>query len=354
MKRRSGTSGRAYGRWVVVGEPRELAHGGHLRARYLFRSLVARTNALAFYRPDHKALPQMLRQPWNWLPGANVAAAEFLPHSALPLIRRLMHLRVLDLHDHPVLHAELLGLPLSIAEKRDQERLTAENLEAFDRIVVVNDPFADLVGIPAERRITISNGTDTTVVRPGEWPSQPAVGMVSVADPGKGIETLIAAVRLARLQHPDAELRLCLSGVGRQSQAYLAALRKAIAHEPWISITAVPYAELAGFLATCTVLAIPLPPGLWDAASPVKLFDGMAGGRPTVVTPRLEMARVIREHDAGVVARSDSEEDLASVIADVLGDEGNARRLGSSARQAAEQHYDWRILSDRLAQSVLD
>lgn len=353
MKRQEDSSKRTYGRWVVVGEPRQLAHGGHLRARYLFRSLIARTDALTFYRPDHKALPQILRKPWNLLPSANVAAAEFLPRSALPLIRRMMNLRVLDLHDIPVIHAELLGLPLSAAEKRDQARLTTLNLEAFERIVVLNDSFADLVDIPADRRITISNGTDTTLVRPGPWPSQPTVGMVSVADPGKGIEGLIEAVRITRAELPDTQLRLCLSGIGRRSAAYLAALRRAIKREPWISVTSVPYANLEGFLATCTVLAIPLPPGLWDSASPVKLFDGMAAGRPTVVTPRLEMSRVVREHEAGIVARSDAVEDLASSIAGVLTDESYARRLGLNARRAAERHYDWQTLSDRLAESVL-
>lgn len=56
------------GRWVAVGVPDKVTHGGSLRARYLFRSLIERTNALAFYRPDPSVIHRMLRRPLHLLP----------------------------------------------------------------------------------------------------------------------------------------------------------------------------------------------------------------------------------------------------------------------------------------------
>jgi glycosyltransferase involved in cell wall biosynthesis len=102
---------------------------------------------------------------------------------------------------------------------------------------------------------------------------------------------------------------------------------------------------------TVTVL---LPPGAyWDVASPVKLFDSMAAGRPVVVTPRLETARVISEANAGLVAASDRAEDVAAAMAAVLADPERAAEMGAAGRRCAETTYDWRVLSSRLADAVL-
>src|SRR5688572_2041531 len=126
------------GRWVAVGVPDTVTHGGSLRAQYLFRSLIERTDALAFYRPDPSVMfHRALHRPLHLLPGVNVAAAELLPLVTVPIARRLTRLRVLDLHDLPVLHAEALGARLTGREARAQQRLTDANIDAFERIVVV-------------------------------------------------------------------------------------------------------------------------------------------------------------------------------------------------------------------------
>lgn len=339
-------------RWMVVGRPGRITHGGSLRARYLFETLVARTRACSIYRPDHEAIRELIRHPSALLPGTNVAAAELLPNVTLPAVRRLYHLRVLDIHDHPVLHPSALGFPLTASAAQEQERLLRANLEAFRKIVVVSETLGELAGIPRSRRLVLGNGTDPRLIRPGPWPTVPSVGIVSVAARGRGIETLVEAVRLVRRDVPDISLRLCLSAYDEASRDYLAALQSAL--PTWTTVTSVPYRELETFLATTTVLVVPHPPGAsWDAAPTVKLFDYLAAGRPVVVTPRLEMARVVRAEGVGVVADGDAAEDLASAIAAVLADEAAAIRMGALARTAAVERYDWRILSSQLADEVL-
>jgi glycosyltransferase involved in cell wall biosynthesis len=345
----------AGGRWVVVGRKDELSHGGSLRAHYLFRSLVERTEALSMYRPDIRALPAIVRKPTNMLPGANVAAAELIPGVALPMLRRLLRMRVLDLHDHPVLHAQALGLPLPADEARSQQRLTDANLAAFERVVVVSDLLGDLANVPPNQRIAIPNGTDTSLIEPGPWPLRPTIGLISAAAPGRGIELLIASARLVRERIPGLELRLCLSASEPASRSYLDALRRTLAADSWVEVApAIAYARLGTFLAGCTVLGVPHPPGAsWDAAPPVKLFDSMAAGRPIVATPRTETARILRETDSGAAAASDSIEDLANALATVLAADDRMRELGANARRAAEGRYDWRILSNALADAML-
>jgi glycosyltransferase involved in cell wall biosynthesis len=90
-----------------------------------------------------------------------------------------------------------------------------------------------------------------------------------------------------------------------------------------------------------------------DVATPVKLFDSMAAGRPVVVTPRLEAAQIVTTHRAGLVAASDDVDDVAGAIARLLQDRALREELGANARRAAVQQFDWRLLASALASALL-
>lgn len=341
-------------RWAVVGVPETSAHGGDLRARHIFGELTHRTNALSFYRPDMTMLLRAVHRPMSLIPGVSIAAAELLPQATLGVAAKLTHLRVLDLHDHPVFQADAIGFPMSPEERRRQERLTASNLGAFERIVVVSESFADLAGVPERQRLAISNGTDTRAIAPGPWPSQPTVGFISGAAPGRGIELLIEAVRILRVDAPETRLKLGLAATGEASARYLVELQRNVGRNPWVDIETVGYDRLGPYLADTTVLVIPHPPHPYiDSALPVKLFDSLAAGRPLVVTPRIETARVVRDANAGLVAPSDEPAAMAAALLEVLENPALAHRLGENARLAAETKYDWRILASRLADEIL-
>jgi glycosyltransferase involved in cell wall biosynthesis len=102
------------------------------------------------------------------------------------------------------------------------------------------------------------------------------------------------------------------------------------------------------------VLAVPHPPGAYmDVATPVKLFDSMAAGRPVVVTPRLEAAQIVTTHRAGLVAASDDVDDVAGAIAWLLQDRALREELGANARRCAVEQFDWRLLASELATALL-
>jgi glycosyltransferase involved in cell wall biosynthesis len=63
---------------------------------------------------------------------------------------------------------------------------------------------------------------------------------------------------------------------------------------------------------------------------------------------------VIERHGAGIVSRGDTAEELADALVRVLADEELARRLGAAARQAAERQYDWAVIGERLATTILE
>lgn len=262
---------------------------------------------------------------------------------------------LIDLHDHPGQQAESLRIPLTPETRRDLDRLFDRNVAAFARLVVPSGSFGGLCQLPDDRILVVTNGTDSEHVTPRPAPAEPVVGMVSGAAPGRGIELLLSAMSRVRAEIPDATLRLALTATGPASARYLRTLALQVRErDPWVTLTDVPYRQLATFLGDTAVLVIPHPPGPYmDASTPVKLFDAMAAGRPLAVTPRFETRRIVEACRSGVVAASDSPEDLAEAILQLLRSEPLRGQLGANARRCAVERYDWRVLSAGLADAIL-
>ena len=339
--------------WIVSGVPEETPHGGPLRAHHLFAELTRLTGARVVPQFGGRLLPSALLG-WH-LQRARLASTQLIRPSVLRILRTRLQPAALDLHDHPTLHLDALGLSPDSARRRSLDDIVARNVAAFRWIVVQSARFADLAGIAPSQRLTIPNGTDTGHIRAGPLPAEPVVATLSGAAPGRGLELLVEAGRLLHEDRPEAALRLALAVTGPASRAYLDRLRRETAGLPWLEISEVPYPRLSEFLAGVRIIALPHPPHpYWDAILPIKLFDGLASGRPLATTPRTETANLLRAEGAGLVADGDRPEDLASAIGRLLDDDGLARELGERARQAAETRYDWRILSANLARALLE
>jgi glycosyltransferase involved in cell wall biosynthesis len=341
------------GSWIIAAvPPGSGASGGSIRAHAIFAALARRTGAAITASGDGRGLlRELLRRP---VPGTRLASAQFISPRALRVLSPVVRPAVVDMHDAPVLHAEALGVPFDEASRRRVDALVAENVRRFDCVVVTSEAFADLCRIPNAKALVIGNGTDTAAIRPAPPPSdRQVVAFASGAAPARGIEALIEAMRRIRAAGQSAELAMALSATGERSAAYLRELRQAIANDKWIAISNPPYASITTFLAEASVVAIPHPPSTYyDVIQPVKLFDAMAAGRPVVVTPRMETARIVEQADAGIVA-GDAIDDLAGALVEMLDAPERAQRLGRNGREAAVREYDWRSLSERLADSVL-
>jgi glycosyltransferase involved in cell wall biosynthesis len=287
-------------------------------------------------------------------PRPHLAASEKLRDAMLDAALALTDPVAVAVYDDPVAQSRALGVGLDPTWLDELARRQRRNAEAFRWLVVPTFSFAELAGLDLARVVVGGNGTDTSRVRPGPWPDVPCVGIFSAAAPGRGLELLVAATRLARRRVPELRLRMWLVSTGAATDAYLGELRASVAGEPWVEIGSAPYDELGRAAALATMLCIPHPPNEYmDVALPVKLFDSLAAGRPLVVTPRTETAAIVAGRSVGVVAADDSEEALAAAIAGLAEDPALARRLGAAAREIAEREFDWRVVGDRIAHEVL-
>lgn len=347
-------------RWVVLRDPDRIRWGGDLRRRHLLTSLAEQTGAEVVEDWSAGTLDAAIGRAGGgphriWGARPSVASAEFLRDRLLTTLRRRRsHAVALDVHDDAVLQHDALGLALSPERVDELRRLARQNLDAFAWHIVQSRSFAALPGYDPRRCIVAGNGCDTDHIRPRPFPTQPMVGYVSGAAPRRGTETLIEAARLARSQVPDLRLALWLVATEEAGQRYLDGLREQVRHDDWITIGPAPYADLGDVLGQASILCVPSPPHPYhDAVLPIKLFDSMAAGRPLMVTPRTEMAAVVRDREAGLVAADDGPDAFAAGLLALLSDPTRAQRLGANGRRAAVEAFDWRLIGDRLASDLM-
>jgi glycosyltransferase involved in cell wall biosynthesis len=284
-----------------------------------------------------------------------LAVTEQPPESVFPWIRKNTDPVAVAIYDDPVLQTRAFGLPIDPGQAAEIGRLRRLAMRTFRWHVVPTASFAELAGLDPARVIVGGNGTLSDEVRPGPWPSEPSIGFVSGAAPGRGIEPLIEACRLLRSSWPDLRLQLWLVATSPSGAQYLADFRVSVRDDAWISIASVGHDQLGDALAQATILCIPHPANDYmDVALPVKLLDSMAAGRPLVVTPRLEMAAIVERTGAGLVTTGDTPADLADAFDRLLRDSALAHRLGAAGRDAAVREFDWRVVGDRVATEILD
>jgi glycosyltransferase involved in cell wall biosynthesis len=332
--------------------------GGDQRRAHIFKRLAERQQATVVN--DWPTFQRRVRGPrWRaWLPRRgrrpHLAASEMAPPSWVRQIVALADPVAVAIYDDPVAQARALGIQLSDERAAELQRRRKLNEDAFRWHVVPTRSFAEAHGLDLDRIIVGRQGTVAAHVRPGPWPELPTIGMVSGAAPGRGIEMLIEASRLARAQVPDLWLHLWLKATSPAQEAYLDELRSSVAADPWVDIGSAPYDQLGPTLATATVLVIPHPAVEYmDVILPVKLFDCLAAGRPLVVTPRRETVAIVEPNGVGIVSRDDHPASLAEALVQVLADPALARRMGAAARSLAEREFDWAVLGDRIADEIL-
>ena len=344
--------------WMVMRAGRGRGWGGEIRRARIFERLAERTGATVV--DDWPTFQRAIRgRRWQaWLPGRrprpHLAASEGASPAWIDRIVALSDPVAVAIYDDAVAQAQALGHSLTAEREAELRLRRRRNEDAFRWHVVPTAAFAEAHGLDMDRIIVGGQGTVASHVRPGPWPTSPAVGMVSGAAPGRGIEALVAAMRLVREEVPEAKLFLWLITTSPADHSYLDELRASVARDEWIEIATAPYDQLGPTLAQATVLAIPHPDiEYMNVILPVKLFDSLAAGRPLVVTPRRETVAIVEPNGAGLVAADDTPASIAVPIARLLADEALARRMGAAARSLAEREYDWGILGDRIADEIL-
>ena len=136
-------------------------------------------------------------------------------------------------------------------------------------------------------------------------------------------------------------VKLVIAGQGPHRDA----VTRAAAENPDIvDIGYLPKSDLAGLAARslATLCPIETHANRDEGVAPLKLFEGMAAGRPVVASDLPFQRDVVVDHCCGLIFEPGDASGLARAVARIAEDRIAAEAMGRRGRQAVESLYDWR------------
>jgi len=198
---------------------------------------------------------------------------------------------------------------------------------------------------PDCKTLHLSNGVDTQVfgpnnATPAAWEVLGKNGRCIALYAGlhglaQGLELLVDA---AASLPSSANLEMVLLGDGPTKRPVVDRVRaRQIPRVRFLG--ARPHAEMPAILAAADVLLVPLLRYI-PGAVPSKLYEAMATGRPVVLIGEGEAARIVREHDAGIVVAPGDLPGLVQALSLLSSDPDLRGRLGGNGRAAAVRFFE--------------
>jgi len=225
-------------------------------------------------------------------------------------------------------------------------------LRAADRVVVLGRCMHRKVlekGIDPSRVVHIGVWSDTAEIRPvdrqtnpyrQEWKLGDAFVVMYSGNFGIGhdVATMLGSAEALRSDH---SIRFAFVGGGKKKAEVEAFVRERDLSTAVLADYQ-PRAKLDASLSLADVHLVSLLEGLEGCIVPCKLFGAMAAERPTIFigSPESEIARVLTEHQCGIVVRQGDVAHLSEVIRSLAADRAQARMLGERARRALHLAYD--------------
>ena len=172
------------------------------------------------------------------------------------------------------------------------------------------------------------------------------VGFVGTLKPWHGLPVLADAfIQLHRL-NPAA--RLLIVGDGPEREALSSSLAAHGLTDAVHFTGAVTPEEIPGWLASMHVAVAPYPALDNFYFSPLKLFEYLAAGLPTVASRIGQVMELLREGETGLLVTPGDATSLCSTLARLRADASLRAQLGANGRAYVERHHTWDAAVARL------
>jgi len=229
-----------------------------------------------------------------------------------------------------------------------------------DRIIAVSKGVMDVLlkrGCPRSKVVLIENGVNIEMFSGSVEPSLveqekkrwgiplsvPVVCYVGAIRPWQGLETLIEAAPI--IGRNLEEVRFLIVGGGEG----LADLKRTAVEKGLSSMFtftgAIPYERVPLMIALSNICVAPFV--RMRAASPMKVYEYMASGKPVVVS-RIPGLEFIEERKLGLLVTPGEPQELARALIRVLKDPSFARGMADRAQQYARDNCSWSAVARRI------
>ena len=245
-------------------------------------------------------------------------------------------------------HFEVTKNPIwkavSWREYKTIARLERRYLEQADAVLTVSDTdretFAKIV--PRSKITTVQTGVDVEYFRPAPDKEKPDVmvftGSMDWMPNEDGILYFVAEVLpLIRREISGAQLVI----VGRSPSARV---RELAAQDSHIQVTGT-VDDIRPYMDQAAVYVVPLRIG---GGTRIKIFEGMAEGKP-VVSTTLGAEGLPVTHEENIII-ADKPGDFAGRVVALLRDSRKRELLGAAARRLVEENYSWTSVARQFAE----
>jgi glycosyltransferase involved in cell wall biosynthesis len=237
-------------------------------------------------------------------------------------------------------------------------------LPAADHVFVQSDQMRrDIAaeGIALEKMTAIPMGIDVRMFAAANASGDrrvlpagvPCVLYLGTLDKVRRLDFLIRVFAAVRASVPNARLFIVGGGEDPDEQAFLE--REAVRLELRSAVEFVgrlPQAEALDYVREADVCVSPFfPTPVLRSASPTKLVEYMAMGRPVVANDQPEQRRIIEESGGGYCVAYE-EGPFAAAIVRLLSDPQAATRMGESGRRYVLEHRAYPVIADIVEQRL--
>jgi glycosyltransferase involved in cell wall biosynthesis len=168
----------------------------------------------------------------------------------------------------------------------------------------------------------------------------PVLGALTMLRPGKGLETLIAALPSVLADHPNAQLAIVGDGPDLDELTAQAHARRVAHAVHFLGPSDDPLGALRGM----DVFVHPS----WAESFPYVILEAMSLARPIVASDVGGVSEAIIDGESGLLTPAGNEQSLARALAQMLESPVRAGQMGEAARRRVLGEFTTTAMIDRL------
>lgn len=237
-------------------------------------------------------------------------------------------------------------------------RLERHIFATTGRVLVVSEAVRDAVlrqHPQPERVVVVPNGVDLSRFHPeidgtdvrdaNGLGGRVVIGMVAYFKRWHGLEQLLQAVPSVVEACPSVQFLLVGEGDRPGAVSDFVHVR---GMSQWVSVTGeVPHAEIPSYVAAMDITVIP---HFHHHGSPLKLFEYMAAGKPTVAVAIGQICEVLQDGTTGLLVPPDDISALSGALIRLAQDRTLRQQMGAAARAWVARERSWDDVARRVLQ----
>jgi glycosyltransferase involved in cell wall biosynthesis len=215
--------------------------------------------------------------------------------------------------------------------------------------------YASKLGVSDEKISVIPNGVDTNLFDPKKYSTEELESEMRLngqkicaycgrLDTWAGTNVVLHLSKAFASKNPNASFLIVGNGEKKVPSAKNVIAVSGVAHE-----------KVPQMLAVADVVLVPFPDDeVSRAASPLKLFEGMAMGKAIVASSVDGIREVISQREDGILVNPSDIAEWNQSVAELLNNSSMSRRLGESARNVVRENYDWEKLASKYERILME